>query len=357
MSTSSVVLSPNVKHIAGVNPTVHGRSNAAGVARFTTDTWAERRGVKKIDACEPTRVMRAALEAEGVSLPGEEELLGLSLIFNERLAKARARASTSNRSFSERSDGKGVSWMLLFNEVDEDHSGAITFDELSVVVRRKVGLKPHQISEQELRALWCALDADDSDTIKVDEMFKFLQGNIAGLLSQPSTGHAAAATSPRKKKAYQDPDAPEALMGRLKASLAARSKTLVEKEKRCGELQEELRRIKDELHPKRRELREKAEAQKAARRAEREREQSGVGGGGASPPRPARTAKVSKMEVLIRLREALLDIADEELEGRMPVAGGGGDAVVHQFQRAASNANAAAASSAISVGRQLKWQK
>ena len=54
-------------------------------------------------------------------------------------------------------------------------SGFITFDELEDILRRKAKKGPSFLSDEKLRALWCALDSDDSNQIMPQEMGKFLK--------------------------------------------------------------------------------------------------------------------------------------------------------------------------------------
>ena len=51
----------------------------------------------------------------------------------------------------------------------------VTFDELTDVVRRKLHKGPSKMSDSALKALWCALDTDDSNAIQKDEMAAFLK--------------------------------------------------------------------------------------------------------------------------------------------------------------------------------------
>jgi Ca2+-binding EF-hand superfamily protein len=123
---------------------------------------------------EPTKEIRARLKEEAVPLPSLEELLSLSALFTERLEAARYAASTSARTFVR---GKASTFMNLFAELDEDKSGVVTLDELQRVARKKLELTPSELSAKGLLALWCALDADDSNSVAIDEMGAFLQGN------------------------------------------------------------------------------------------------------------------------------------------------------------------------------------
>jgi hypothetical protein len=53
--------------------------------------------------------------------------------------------------------------------------GMVTYDELTDVVRRKLNKGIKHISEDALKALWCALDVDESNAIQKDEMAAFLK--------------------------------------------------------------------------------------------------------------------------------------------------------------------------------------
>ena len=96
--------------------------------------FAKPKEAVRIDATVPTREIREALAEQEVPLPDEDGLLALSSEFNERLKRSRATTSTSSRTFQHAS----ASWMDMFNELDLDHSGEITFDELRRVVRGKL---------------------------------------------------------------------------------------------------------------------------------------------------------------------------------------------------------------------------
>ena len=76
----------------------------------------------------------------------------------------------------------------LFREADVDGRGEVTFDEFQIVVRKKLNLAPAEMSEARLRALWCALDADDSNAIRVDELAKLLKRYAPPQNSKPKFG-------------------------------------------------------------------------------------------------------------------------------------------------------------------------
>ena len=63
----------------------------------------------------------------------------------------------------------------MFAEVDQDGSGYITYDELESVIRQHLRKGPKAISDNAIKALWCALDADDSNAVQKDEMAAFFK--------------------------------------------------------------------------------------------------------------------------------------------------------------------------------------
>ncbi len=118
--------------------------------------------------CTPTREMRASLEAPPLT---EDELSDLSLLFNQRLEESLYQQS------------KGVHGIgNLFADIDADGSGFITFDEFEAVIRKKLQIKKGKLPEDRLKALWCAIDADDSNQIHVNEFSLFTKGLISQLL-------------------------------------------------------------------------------------------------------------------------------------------------------------------------------
>ena len=50
------------------------------------------------------------------------------------------------------------------------------------MLTRQVGLKKSQLSENDLKALWCALDADDSNGMPFPEFLRFIKKYTVSLL-------------------------------------------------------------------------------------------------------------------------------------------------------------------------------
>ncbi|KOO26611.1 hypothetical protein Ctob_002495 [Chrysochromulina tobinii] len=95
---------------------------------------------------KPTAVIRAELEAANVALPDDERLAALAQIFIDRLEALRTAIGEKNQG--------DLSWHHVFSTFDKDGSGIITLDELTSAVRSKFKMKPSELSETEINALW-----------------------------------------------------------------------------------------------------------------------------------------------------------------------------------------------------------
>ena len=107
----------------------------------------------------------------GVQPASEEELRELAVSFNQEMTALLATPGTS------------ASWYKLFNFMDQDKSGRVTYIEVRDMVRSEVGglgLQPARLPEPRLRSLWRALDDDGSGFITVKEFGKFMKaGEVA----------------------------------------------------------------------------------------------------------------------------------------------------------------------------------
>ena len=63
----------------------------------------------------------------------------------------------------------------MFAEVDRDGSGYITYDELQTIIRQHLRKGPKVLSDNAIKALWCAIDADCSNAVQKDEMAAFFK--------------------------------------------------------------------------------------------------------------------------------------------------------------------------------------
>ena len=125
----------------------------------------ERHGMSGALESTPTATMRQELAAAGVELPVGEELTALSRSLNEWIEELRRSKNLE----------AAHSWFNLFKEIDEDGSGFVTYDELCDVVRQKMKKGASVLSDDALKALWCALDVDNSNSVMQDEMASFFR--------------------------------------------------------------------------------------------------------------------------------------------------------------------------------------
>ena len=114
------------------------------------------------------------LSASEAALPDEAELASLSKLYNDGLEAARHAIGAGN--VRDKGAGKSAMVFNLFAETDVDGNGFVTYDEFEYVTRKKMGLKKSDLAAQRLMALWCVLDANDSDAIDTEEFAKFLKG-------------------------------------------------------------------------------------------------------------------------------------------------------------------------------------
>jgi len=72
----------------------------------------------------------------------------------------------------------GGNWYKVFTKLDSDHSGSMEFDEMRAMIRRPLpclAIPPKIISDEGLRRLWKALDADRSGEVTVQEFMVFMR--------------------------------------------------------------------------------------------------------------------------------------------------------------------------------------
>ena len=120
----------------------------------------EKFGMAQAQECISTADLLVELKAKGVQLPDDVELIVLSKKLNQWLVAWRE-ANGKEHSHS---------WFNLFNDIDQDHSGFVTYDELHNCVRHKLNKGPSEISEDAITALWVTLDADASNALHKDEV-------------------------------------------------------------------------------------------------------------------------------------------------------------------------------------------
>ena len=94
-------------------------------------------------ASTPTHIMRAELKAASISLPGEEDLAGLSQRFHTGFEALRKEWGTKNQGT--------FTWHHVFTAVDQDGSGVITFDEMTSAVRHMLKIGQKDLSDDALK--------------------------------------------------------------------------------------------------------------------------------------------------------------------------------------------------------------
>ena len=57
-------------------------------------------------------------------------------------------------------------------------SGSVSFDEWRRVIRSRLKVSLATLQEDTLKALWCAIDSDDSNSVQLDEVARFLKGHV-----------------------------------------------------------------------------------------------------------------------------------------------------------------------------------
>ena len=166
-------------------PALGKQTSSIGSSRNIVSS-IERHGMSRALDCQPTSEMRDELKEAGFSMPTEAELDDLSKKLNVWLDEARVL----------RGGDHAKTWFNLFSEVDEDGSGFITYDELHRVVRVKLHKNRTDMPDKQIKALWCSLDVNDSNSIEKDEMASFFKrgGAWGSMKAGGGTGTAGASS-------------------------------------------------------------------------------------------------------------------------------------------------------------------
>lgn len=72
-------------------------------------------------------------------------------------------------------DPQARSWYKLFVHMDDDLSGKINFHELQDMIRNELKVPHSRLSDEQMKALWLALDEDKSGLITAGEFGKFMR--------------------------------------------------------------------------------------------------------------------------------------------------------------------------------------
>ena len=71
-----------------------------------------------------------------------------------------------------------LDWFKMFQKIDEDSSGRIQFPEVEEMVRKLLVLPKEAISDEQLAAVWLALDDDGSGFITAKEFGPFMKSGM-----------------------------------------------------------------------------------------------------------------------------------------------------------------------------------
>eukprot|EP01044_Picomonas_judraskeda_P002122 COSAG03_NODE_142_length_11687_cov_11.710131_9_plen_1477_part_00 len=110
-------------------------------------------------------------------------------VCNEKLAVVQQRLKAHSYGTS------GQDPMKAFKHFDKDNSGALDFDEFRAAVRKVGHMTTEAISDDDLRALFESLDADESGDVQLDEMTSFIWGSFSFVEDESEV--ASASRSPK----------------------------------------------------------------------------------------------------------------------------------------------------------------
>ena len=159
----------------------------------------------KLNGADKTNTAQIRSMLTNLAVPplNDADIEGLSLKFNVQLE------------YMLPGNDRSHSWMTMFEEVDKDKSGLITYNELERMVRDKLKLTAREdLSSAALQALWCWIDSDDSNSVQPAEFGKFMK-----LAAPPAvvTGAAAKRAEEHRRqiaeKALADLEARKLLAG------------------------------------------------------------------------------------------------------------------------------------------------
>jgi len=78
-------------------------------------------------------------------------------------------------------------WYKLFNHIDDDGSGRISFFELEDMVRNRLKITASTLTQEQLQAIWRALDEDNSGLITCGEFGHFMRKGRKSKGEHPKT--------------------------------------------------------------------------------------------------------------------------------------------------------------------------
>jgi Ca2+-binding EF-hand superfamily protein len=110
------------------------------------------------------RLSRHLMKGNGGApkVASEQECEQVATILNQRMAEIIL-------------DPQARSWYKLFVHMDDDCSGKINYHELEDMIRNELKVGRDRLSEEQLKAIWHALDEDKSGLITAGEFGKFMR--------------------------------------------------------------------------------------------------------------------------------------------------------------------------------------
>ena len=70
-----------------------------------------------------------------------------------------------------------IAWLQVFKEHDNGNSGLLTYDDIRTIIRHSFKVKQAVWSDLQIKAVWCMLDTDNSNSIARVEFGRFLKGH------------------------------------------------------------------------------------------------------------------------------------------------------------------------------------
>ena len=126
----------------------------------------------------------------GVEPAAEAQLRAVAELLNRRLAL-------------HVEDPARRSWFKLFRHMDDDGSGRITYAELSAVIRDELRVSAREMPEAHLRAVWAAIDADQSGFATAGKFGMFMKRGGRALVEDASLTWRDKVEAARKAEADQ----------------------------------------------------------------------------------------------------------------------------------------------------------
>ena len=112
-------------------------------------------------------------------------------------------AETLNRRLAEMQDPNARSkrsWFQLFNHMDGDGTGRITYSEFEGGVRKELQFRPKELPDGALASVWAALDTDSTGFVGAGEFGAFMRKG-GGASGHRGGGMMAIHTSRRREAA------------------------------------------------------------------------------------------------------------------------------------------------------------